>query len=99
MPEYGGQWCHRCDLPKMACEHGLDAAVVAAFDNRKVVHHDLVADGPTITASQTSPCPGCTRDIEPDEQITHTEHGWAHTEHVAPKPLPPKTDLDWGGFV
>lgn len=100
MPEYGAHWCDRCDLPLMACEHGLPKDVVAAFDNRHVVRHDLVADGPTITASQVTDCPGCTRKIDDGDQITHTEYGWAHAEHVDPGERDHSgNNVDWTGFA
>lgn len=90
-------WCERCDLPLAQCFHSLDKATVKAFDNgfREPID-GLVADGPTITASQSGQCPGCPNRIQPGDTITHTEHGWAHADEVLPKPGAQKrNDVDW----
>jgi hypothetical protein len=97
---YGGTWCERCDLPRNMCEHSVDKAVLAAFDNRHVVRSDLVADGPTIDATQDTPCPGCTGRIVPGERITHTEYGWAHERHVDPGERDHTGNaVDWGDLA
>jgi hypothetical protein len=100
MPEDAPGWCNHCDMPRVHCEHGLPKDVVAAFDGVFSPRTDLEADGPTITATQVSDCPGCRKKIEPDETITHTEHGWAHAEHVDPGPRDHTGNkVDWGGFA
>lgn len=94
-------WCDRCELPKAHCEHGLDRAVVAAFDSGfRVPATDLVADGPTISATQVSPCAGCSEKIQPDERITHTPDGWAHERHVGVGERDHSgNDVDWSDFT
>ena len=91
--------CDFHDMPRDMCPHSVDKAVLAAFDG-KSLHEDLVADGPTITATQVTPCPGCTRRILPGEAITHTEHGWAHAEEVDPGERDHSgNDVDWSDFA
>lgn len=67
-------WCDHCDLPKSTCVHGRPEKVDFP-----------VADGPTITATQTTPTcawPTCSNPLNEGEQITHTDEGWAHARHL-----------------
>lgn len=73
-------WCDHCDLPKSQCVHGRPEKV------------DLpLKAGPTIEASQTSPCGYCPNLIEPGQSITMSDEGWVHTEHLS--------DRSWPGEV
>lgn len=59
---------------------------------RHVSRSDLIATGPTITASQITPCAACPVMLQPGDSITHTEDGWAHAAEVGPAQGPPPTD-------
>ena len=92
-------WCDHCDLPRAQCFHSVDRATQEAFDQpqfRSPVQQ-LVADGPTIDASTTSPCPACGDSIIVGESITHTDEGWAHTDEVLPASALDNT-VDFTGF-
>lgn len=81
-------WCDRCDLPLDQCEHSLPKERRDPFGARRhAVAADLVADGPTISATQKSPCVGCGALIEEGDSITYTEDGWAHSSEVLSKPV------------
>lgn len=85
-------WCERCDLPASQCEHSLPKEQRDLFGARRRVPGDLVADGPTITAWQRTPCAGCGAMIEPEDTITHTSEGWAHASEVSPAEGPSPTE-------
>lgn len=74
-------FCDHCDLPKSQCIHGLPPKIEVG----------PIKDGPTIEATQETPCPACPRRIEVGDSITHSDEGWVHT-----------SDLDsrsWSGEV
>lgn len=80
--------CDHCDMALASCPHGNPAAdreVLEAAGYRSSVmrqHYDLYVTGPTIEATQNTPCAGCSGRIEPGERITYTAEGWAHTTEV-----------------
>lgn len=44
---------------------------------------DPIVTGPTIMATQTSPCGhDCGDLLEPEQSITMTDEGWIHTSHL-----------------
>lgn len=98
----GEPWCEHCELPLSHCPHGnasaraAEAEVLEATPGVRVASSlratDLVQDGPTIEATQRSPCVGCGETIIEGESITHTSEGWVHTEEVTLQDKAPKTD-------
>lgn len=90
-------YCDFHDMPRNQCPHaaqGSEKEALAASGVRAgtLAHTrlDLEADGPTIAATQRSPCSGCGGWIELDESITHTPEGWVHTDEVTfPDQAPP----------
>lgn len=88
-----GGWCDHCDLSLAHCPHGNpEAAKADAEARRGYAPADLIPDGPTITATQTHPCPAGDGNVEPGDSITHTEDGWAHTRCTLRPSNPPTTD-------
>jgi hypothetical protein len=85
--------CDDCDLPLATCPHGnAEAAAADAAARRGYASADLIADGPTIEATQSHPCPAGDGLIHYGDSITHTDEGWAHTRCVTSRTTPPETD-------
>lgn len=70
--------CDHCDLPKATCVHGNPPKVPTVIG--------LYRKGPTISATQYSECAGCGERIEPGEEITLSDEGWAHSAEVDEEP-------------
>jgi hypothetical protein len=71
-------WCGRCDLPAMMCEHRAAAAPRGAEPDWDLVEDLAVAgaereNGPTIEATYHQSCPGCAGHVEPGDLITFSE--------------------------
>lgn len=78
-------YCDRCDMPRAFCVHGNPPKIAEAAP--------LIQTGPTIDAVFSSvDCAGCGERIQPDESITMTDDGWAHTAEVQRDSGPPPTD-------
>lgn len=91
MSAYEDSLCDLCDLPEAQCIHGNQRAARIDREMRGRTS-DLTIDGPTIAATQKSPCPGCGEWIEEGEMIVHTVDGWAHQACGVNPDKAPETD-------
>jgi hypothetical protein len=88
---YEDSLCDHCDIPKAYCVHGSKRAAAIDAEMRGKTA-DLTIDGPTITATQSHPCPGCPDYVIVGQTIVHTVDGWAHVLCATPEGKPPTTD-------